>query len=111
LWLKDYIMATIYTQNNIIYISAMILNEETGKNVRKKKSTKLKDTKANMKHVEERLLPRFEKELREGKITLPRKVSSAIQIYTTMQCKSAPLRNTYLAEISNKPASLFCFNL
>jgi hypothetical protein len=38
-------------------------------------------------------------------------LSSAIQIYTTMQCKSAPLRNTYLAEISNKPASLFCFNL
>lgn len=64
-------MATIYTQNNYIYISAMILNEETGKKVRKKKSTQLKDTKANRKHVEERLLPRFEKELREGKITLP----------------------------------------
>jgi len=45
-------MATMYIQNNIIYISAMILNEETGKNVRKKKSTKLKDTRANRKHVE-----------------------------------------------------------
>jgi len=67
-------MATMYIQNNYIYISAMILNEETGKNVRKKKSTKLKDTRANRKHVEERLLPRFEKELREGKITLPSKV-------------------------------------
>lgn len=67
-------MATMYIQKNYIYISAMILNEETGKNVRKKKSTKLKDTRANRKHVEERLLPRFEKELREGKITLPIKV-------------------------------------
>lgn len=67
-------MATMYIQNNYIYISAMILNEETGKNVRKKKSTTLKDTRANRKHVEERLLPRFERELREGKITLPSKV-------------------------------------
>jgi len=67
-------MATMYIQNNIIYISAMILNEETGRKVRKKKSTKLKDTRANRKHVEERLLPRFEKELREGKIAIPRKV-------------------------------------
>ncbi|WP_297441164.1 hypothetical protein [Sulfurimonas sp.] len=38
-------------------------------------------------------------------------LSSAIQKYTTTQCKSAPLCNTYLAEISNKPASRFCFNL
>jgi hypothetical protein len=28
-----------------------------------------------------------------------------------VQSKSAPLVNTYLLEISNKPASFFCFNL
>ncbi|APW65285.1 hypothetical protein LPB137_05195 [Poseidonibacter parvus] len=38
-------------------------------------------------------------------------VSSAIQKCTNMQCKSAPLCNTYLLEIFNNPASLFCFNL
>lgn len=38
-------------------------------------------------------------------------VSSVIQKCTNMQCKSAPLCNTYLLEISNNPASLFCFNL
>jgi drug/metabolite transporter (DMT)-like permease len=38
-------------------------------------------------------------------------VSSANQKCTNMQCKSAPLSNTYLLEISNNPASLFCFNL
>ncbi|PLY15650.1 MAG: hypothetical protein C0628_02050, partial [Sulfurimonas sp.] len=32
-------------------------------------------------------------------------MSSANQKCTNMQCKSAPLRNTYLAEISNSPAS------
>mgnify|MGYP000070693252 CR=1 FL=1 len=42
---------------------------------------------------------------------LPKTLSSANQKCTNMQCKSAPLRNTYLAEISNSPASLFCFNL
>ncbi len=40
-----------------------------------------------------------------------RLLSSAIQKCTNMQCKSAPLSNTYLLEISNNPASLFCFNL
>jgi len=67
-------MASMYISDNYIYISAMIFSEEAGKKVRKKKSTKLKDTKANRKHVKERLLPRFEKELREGKITLPSRV-------------------------------------
>ena len=38
-------------------------------------------------------------------------LSSANQICTNTQCKSAPLCNTYLAEISNNPASRFCFNL
>ncbi|WP_425425645.1 DUF6868 family protein [Sulfurimonas hongkongensis] len=39
-------------------------------------------------------------------------LSSAIQKCTKTQCKNAPLRNTYyLTEISNNPASLFCFNL
>ena len=62
----------------------------------------------------------FERDLinervREGIEAAKRKgvqfVSSAIQKCTTMQCKSAPLCNTYLAEISNNPASRFCFNL
>ena len=38
-------------------------------------------------------------------------VSSAIQKCTKTQSKYVPLRNTYLAEISNNPASRFCFNL
>ena len=38
-------------------------------------------------------------------------VSSAIQKCTRTQYKYVPLRNTYLTEISNNPASLFCFNL
>lgn len=38
-------------------------------------------------------------------------LSSAIQKCTTTQCKNAPPYNAYLTEISNNPASLFCFNL
>jgi len=39
------------------------------------------------------------------------KLSSAIQKCTKTQWKYVPLRNTHLAEISNNPASRFCFNL
>ena len=38
-------------------------------------------------------------------------LSSAIQKCTKVQSKNVPLCNTYLLEISNNPASLFCFNL
>jgi len=42
---------------------------------------------------------------------VPSALSSAIQKCTKVQSKNVPLCNTYLLEISNKPASLFCFNL
>lgn len=38
-------------------------------------------------------------------------MSSATQKCTNVQCKNAPLSNTYLLEIFNNPASLFCFSL
>jgi len=46
----------------------MIYDPETGKNKQKKKSTGLKDTPANRKLVETKIVPKLEKEIREGKI-------------------------------------------
>jgi len=56
-----------------------------------------------------RIIDRFSEDIDLAVIT--NDLSSAIQKCTNTQSKYAPLRNTYLTEISNSPASRFCFNL
>ena len=66
-------MASIFTKNGKIYVAFMVPDPETGKNRQKKKSTGLKDTPANRKIVETKIVPKIEKEIREGKIKVPQK--------------------------------------
>ena len=66
-------MASIFSKNGKIYVGFMVYDPETGKNKQKKKSTGLKDTPANRKLVETKIIPKLEKELREGKIKAPKR--------------------------------------
>lgn len=68
-------MASIeISKDGMIFISAMIPNEETGKKNRQRKSTGLKATDENMKYVKSKLLPKFEQKLASGEIAIQAKV-------------------------------------
>ncbi len=66
-------MASIFSKNGKIYVAFMVYDPETGKNKQKKKSTRMKDTPANRKKVEKTIIPRLEREIREGKIKAPQR--------------------------------------
>lgn len=72
-------MASIEIRKNMIYLSAMIFDENLGKKVRKRQTTGLKDTKENLKIVQTKYLPAFEKKLIQGEIKI------SVQIKTVRQ--------------------------
>ncbi len=69
-------MATIEIKDGIICLRAYILDEATGEKVRKRKSTGLKNTKANMLEVKKKYLPAFEKMIKDGEIKISIKVKT-----------------------------------
>jgi hypothetical protein len=67
-------MASIEIRKNMIYLSAMIFDENLGKKVRKRQSTGFKDTKENLKIVQTKYLPKFEQQLTTGEMKVSVKV-------------------------------------
>jgi integrase len=67
-------MASIEIRKNMIYLSAMIFDENLGKNARKRQTTGLKHTKENLKIVQTKYLPKFEQQLAAGEMKVSIKV-------------------------------------
>jgi len=67
-------MASIEIRKNMIYISAMIFDENLGTKARKRQTTGLKNTKENLKIVQTKYLPKFEQQLTTGEMKVSVKV-------------------------------------